>query len=148
MARPNVTDIYAQLKADEGTGPMRNGQHMPYVDTTGNTTIGYGRNLSSRGISETEAGSLLLVDIASARSELPIWAQNQLGTSSPRFGVLINLVFNLGPTGLAKFTDFLGFVRAGKYKEAADALRDSLAYKQNTARYERLAVQMETNLWQ
>jgi GH24 family phage-related lysozyme (muramidase) len=41
------------LKSQEGF------RQFPYKDTTGNTTIGYGRNLEVRGIFQEEAGMML-----------------------------------------------------------------------------------------
>jgi len=47
------------LKRHEGR-VVRDGRHIPYTDSTGHTTIGYGRNLSSVGISQTEMRRIIL----------------------------------------------------------------------------------------
>ena len=63
--------------------------------------------------------------------------------SENRQRVLCNMAFNLGIAGLLKFNNTLKMIQDGKYKEAADAMRKSLWYRQVGARAERLAVLME-----
>lgn len=145
MSRPNVIDIYSQLKLDEGTGPMRSGQHMPYVDTTGNITIGYGRNLSVAGISGVEAEALLATDVRWMKLHLPVWSSR---LDPARQGVLINIAFNVGGAELYAFVKFLALMQASKFQEASVELLDSVAAKQAPERYARLARQVETGEWQ
>ena len=50
-----IDELVKRLKLDEGTGPVKKGRLMPYNDSEGYLTIGYGRNIHSRGISDEEA---------------------------------------------------------------------------------------------
>jgi len=48
------------IRVDEGTGPIKNGRMMPYEDSEGVLTIGYGIAIGVTGLSFEEAEMLLL----------------------------------------------------------------------------------------
>lgn len=75
----------------------------PYRDTTGHLTIGYGRNLSIRGISLPEAEYLLTNDIKlfTDRLERLSW---YLCLDAVRQAVMVDIAFNVGFSGLLAFT--------------------------------------------
>jgi len=114
----------------------------------GNLTIGVGRNLDSNGISGKECNFLLSEDIAEKTQEVSTklpWA----GTlDDARFGVLINMAFNMGVDGLLEFKGMLGAMRAGQWDSAASHLLDSLYATQVGDRAKRLAKQLQTGVWQ
>lgn len=94
---------------------------MPYRDTTGHLTIGYGRCLACEGISLDEASLMLDNDISKFVRALgeyswyrnaPVDVQN----------VLVDMAFNLGVVGLLKFTTFLEYIRKGNFADAATDL--------------------------
>jgi lysozyme len=130
-----------QLHRDEGL------RLMPYTDTVGKLTIGVGRNLTDRGISDDEAQYLLDNDIAicigELRSAYP-WFDR---LDEARQGVLVNMCFNLGMPKLAKFGTTLGLVRTGKYPQAAVAMLQSKWAQQVGNRAVRLAEQMRDGVW-
>lgn len=108
-----------QLKKHEGTGPVKNGRFMPYRDSVGKMTIGWGRNLDDRGISEWEAEFLLQNDIDQHLQEL-ITALPWVATLDPvRRDVLADMAFNLGVPKLLKFENTLDSIKRGKYELAA-----------------------------
>jgi lysozyme len=135
-------DIYSQLIRDEG---LRN---FPYRDTTGNLTIGVGRNLSTAGISNDEATMMLQNDVIRVTTELTQAFPWFPDLDSVRQGVLINMAFNMGPGGLSGFHDFLTCVEAEDWQGASTAMLDSLWARQVGARAERLAAQITTGVWQ
>lgn len=120
--------IVPMLMRHEGTGPVKDGRLMPYQDTAGKWTIGYGRNITDRGLSEEEAQYLLENDLGLVRKELdqalPWWRE----TPDTVQVVLMNLGYNLGvltPPETAKlltFTRTLDLLKSGRYAEAADNL--------------------------
>ena len=59
-----------QLRVDEGTGPRKSGRFLLYKCPAGRWTLGYGRNVEDRGISETTADQMLDEDILHAYLEL------------------------------------------------------------------------------
>lgn len=105
-------------------------RRFPYRDTKGVETIGYGRNLRSRGLSESEASTLLQNDIDDAEialsASLP-WF-NDLNTQ--RQAVLLDMAVNLGVVGLLKFTTFLNLCAEGRFDEASiDGLATAWAHE-------------------
>lgn len=101
----------------------------PYDDKTGKTvrsgdelqgkiTIGVGRNLTDRGISQSEMNTLLNADIREAeRAAATYDFYADLG--EPRQAVVVSMIFNLGVSGWAKFRRTHKLIRAGKYEQAA-----------------------------
>ena len=93
--------LLEQLERHEGL------RLKPYRDTVGKLTIGYGRNLDDRGISEDEAGFMLDNDIDLVVAELermPLF----LSLNPVRQVVLANMAFNMGMPTLLTFRRMLG----------------------------------------
>ena len=112
------------LKKNEGL------RLKPYTCPSGYLTIGYGRNLESKGITQLESELMLLNDIQDVSQQLddilPWW--RSINESSQR--VLIDMCFNLGMRGLLKFEKMLGLLKAHHYSAAASELINSKYAKQ------------------
>ena len=136
-----VATIFDQLKRDEGLGLK------PYRDSVGKLTIGIGRNLDDVGISEAEANYLLGNDVAKVtsaiRQQLP-WADD---LDDARFGVLQNMAFNLGVSGLLQFHNMLSALQSQDWHGAAQEMMNSVWARQVGARATRLEQQMITGQW-
>lgn len=131
--------IFDQLERDEGN------RLKPYTDTIGKLTIGVGRNLTDKGITESEAQQMLADDVAEVQASL---AANGFPLSDdPRYWVLVNMAFNMGVHGLLQFHNTLSLYRTGDFAGCAVAMLDSQWAKQVGDRAERLAKQMETGEW-
>ena len=95
----------------------------------GNPTIGVGRNLAGRGLTQAEAEYLLSNDLAACEGELggPLpW----ITTLTPgRQTVIYSLYFNVGLGNPARFQakwpNFLAQMQAGQFAQAADNLETS-----------------------
>ena len=124
--------MLAELTRDEG---IRN---YPYVDTTGNITIGVGRNLSADGLSNPEVAMLLADDlaltVAALDAKLPWWTS----LDDVRQRVLVNMCFNLGIGKLLSFVHFLAAVKAANWPLAVVQMQNSLWAKQVGVRAVRL----------
>jgi lysozyme len=134
-------DIIEQLRRDEG---MR---RTVYTDSVGVLTVGVGHNLRDAPLSDEAIDQMLRDDLAvveRACRELPVWS----ALSSPRRGVLLNMAFNLGVTGLSHFTVMLAKLTQGDYVAASAAMLDSVWASQVGRRATRLAEQMRTDVWQ
>ena len=71
LVQSNDPALIAQIKRHEGTGKrLPNGNFLPYEDTVGVLTVGYGHNLET-GIPEPIAELLLAYDIEAHARELP-----------------------------------------------------------------------------
>lgn len=117
---PQDDKLTASIKLHEGK------RLRPYNDGYGNLTIGWGRNLSSEGISDDEANYLLSNDIANATKAAQSFAcWSNVSGDDTRRDAFIELVFNLGAGKLVTFTDAIGCLLANDFDGAANALLDS-----------------------
>jgi len=159
----NREQLRADLRKDEGTGPLKGGRLMPYWDCCGKglravcsktngahegkLTIGYGRNLEDRGISFREADALLDNDIDTADANLiTCWPWVQ-ALDVARHATLTQMCFNLGTAKLAGFTNTLAAIRRGDYETGAAGMLASKWAKQVGQRASRLAAIMRTGIW-
>jgi lysozyme len=139
--------MIAELKADEGcrlqvyddfnSTPLTKG-----MTCVGHPSIGIGRCLDMRGITETEALTLLNNDIdafvESLTRNLPLY----FGLDEVRQRVLINMGFQMGTAGLLGFHDMLEHMEAWEYDLAADSMADSQWARSEPARSGRLIAMM------
>ena len=137
MTPEERTRLGEDLRRDEGV------RTFPYTDTVGKLTIGVGRNLTDRGLTNGEIDYLLRNDIDAVIDDLdrrlPWWR-----TMSPnRRRVLANMCFNMGLGVLLTFKHTLANMERGNYTQAAAGMRASKWASQVGARAERLAVLME-----
>lgn len=140
-------ELRRTLTRDEGTGPMKQGRHLPYTDSVGKLTIGFGRNLTDRGVTMNEADAMLEHDIDDAIKDL-IVKYPWFDTLDPvRQGVLVNMAFNLGITRLSEFKQTLARVQLHDYDGAAIRMLESRWAEQVGDRALRLAEQMRRGVW-
>lgn len=114
-----------------------------YKCPAGYQTIGVGRNLESKGISEKEAMVLLDNDIAEftfALEETYDWFE---GLGENRQAVIINMAFNLGMSGLGKFKNMISAIENSDWEEAASQMMDSKWATQVGRRAEELSEAMK-----
>ena len=148
-------DVYEQIQRDEGGSRLR-----PYFDccgrfwsececqVKGKLSIGVGRNLDDRGITATEGHLLYTHDVASAKADvntrLP-WAVSALDDA--RYGVLVNMCFNMGIGRLMSFQRMLAAMRGQDWQKAAAELMDSQYAQQVGDRARRLSEQIRSGRW-
>lgn len=120
------------LKTDEGL------RLKVYRCTANKNSIGYGRNLDDKGITQAEAELLLDNDIAECIQDLAtFYWWNDL--TDIRQAALINLRFNLGPARFRGFKKMIKALEMRDYTEAAYQILDSNYAKQVGMRAERVA---------
>jgi lysozyme len=140
----NETLLRAHIKwAEAAAGP----ELFPYRDTVGKLTIGYGRNLDDRGITEEEAELLLTTDIDAAVADaktLPYW--NGLGPV--RQLVVADMIFNLGLPKYLKFKRLNAALSLPDYTLAAHEMKDSKWYRQVERRATVLVRAMLYGVWE
>ena len=98
---------------------------MPYVDTVGKTTIGWGRNLTDVGISYDEALYLFNNDVVHAENECYTHFSWFYALDEVRREVITMLCFNLGINGLLGFKLMLKAIERGDWTGAAWELSNS-----------------------
>lgn len=117
----------------------------PYRDTKGVLTIGVGRNLEAKGISQDEALFMLRNDIREAVGQLEQY--DWYSKLDPiRQKVIVDMCFNLGLDGLLRFRKMIAAVEAGDFRAAADQMVNSAWYQQVGARSRRLERMMRTGI--
>ena len=108
-----------------------------YICPAGKLTIGVGRNLDDKGITEAEAMFLLKNDIDKVIKDLSKYKWfNDL--YPVRQKVIVDMAFNLGIAGLLKFKKMIAAFEEKDYEKAADEMVDSRWYKQVGERGKRL----------
>ena len=100
----NLLKLADQLILHEGM------ECFPYVDTVGKTTIGVGRNLTDRGLSQAECRYLLANDIDISINELKRNFNWFAKLDDTRQAVLVDLHFNLGINRLKTFKKTLRLI--------------------------------------
>ena len=125
MTEALMNRIKAQLVRHEGL------RLKPYRCTAGKLTIGIGRNLDDRGISQKEAYAMLGRDIQDCEQ----WLIDEIpdvycGLDEIRQSVLLNMCFNLGIKGLLEFKNTLSLIGAGDWERAANNMLASRWAKQ------------------
>jgi len=110
----------------------------PYEDSEGILTVGYGRNLEAVPFSQDEVDLMFTNDFRRARQGAESFtAYTQLNET--RRGVLIEMVFQMGVSGVSKFKRFLDAAYNRDWARAADEMLDSKWAKQTPERAKELA---------
>lgn len=133
--------LAARVRRNEGLS------YLPYRCSAGALTIGYGHNLEARGIPKEVADLLLKQDLEIAEKQVKnafIWWPK---LDDARMGVLVEMCFNLGISGLVGFKKMLSAVEAGDYQTAAQEMLSSKWARQVKGRAVELAKIMQTGLW-
>ena len=110
----------------------------PYEDSLGVMTVGIGRNLRDVPFSMDEVELMFENDVRRARrgaEGLDFYAH----LSEPRRGVIIEMVFQLGATGVSKFRMFRAACMRHDWETAAIEMMDSKWAHQTPERAKELA---------
>ena len=128
-----------QLKRDEGCVKNDKDMHIPYEDSEGILTIGYGINLQE-GLYEHEAEYLLKSRIRIAEKEIQEnFPQMVSRMTPPRYNAFLNMAFNLGLSRLMGFKKMLAALIVGDWDAASKEALDSKWAKQVKGRADRIA---------
>ncbi len=119
-----MSNLFSMLKRHEGL------KLKPYKDTKGLLTIGIGRCLETKGITELEAEMLCNNDIAQCMVDLRNFLTWFDKLDSVRQDVLMDMCFNMGISGLLKFHNTLTLIEQGKYVDASKEMLNSEWAKQ------------------
>lgn len=138
-------DTYEQLKRDEGE------VLHAYQDSLGYWTIGIGILIDKRkggGLRPEESEFIFRNRLKLLDSELSDRLPWISKLDPARSGVLVNMGFQMGVSGLLAFKNTLAMIQAGKYQDAAKAMLQSKWATQTPARAQRLSNQMWSGVWQ
>jgi len=130
--------LFTQLRLHEGV------EHKPYKCTAGYLTIGVGRNIEERGLSDDEIDYILSNDVNIATDELVENFDWYADLDPIRQRVVIDMVFNLGMPRFKQFKNMITAIEAEDYVQASNEMMDSRWAEQVGLRASRLAEMMET----
>lgn len=105
-------------------------KRYPYKCTAGKLTIGVGRNLDDRGLSDEEIQYLLDNDIDSVEREIYRAVPSFDSLTENRQRALLNLAFNIGIPRMLTFKRMLAAIRDNDFEAAGKELIDSRYEKQ------------------
>ena len=131
-------EIEQMLMQDEGF------RSNPYLDN-GNTSIGFGRNLTTNGISRGEALYLMQNDLDNIELGLKLRFPVTQDLDRVRYYVVVTMAYTMGLDNLAEFNDMWTALEQRQYDRAALAMYMSKwcnQVKQN--RCSKLATMMDT----
>jgi lysozyme len=133
-------NLIDQLTLHEGS------KNFVYKDTTGNWTIGVGRNISrgGMGLSDEEIVYLLKNDLKRIDKELDKAFPFYSKLDPVRQDALMNLCFNVGINRLKKFQFAIRALELGDYAESAAEFLDSIWADQVGQRAKDVAHMIET----
>ena len=114
-----------------------------YRCPAGKLTVGVGRNLEDKGITEEEALFLLRNDISECEDDLRSIFTEYDTLDEYRKRVLIDMRFNLGPSRFRQFKKMIAAVKEKDFSRAADEMKDSNWYRQVGKRAETLLEMMK-----
>jgi lysozyme len=135
---PQREILKAHLREAEGF------RSLPYRDTVGVLTIGYGRNLDHVGITRAEAEVLLENDVDTAILACVKAFPWFVELDPVRARVVANMMFNMGPKTLSGFKRTLDAIARKDYENAAIYMLQSKWASQVGNRAVRLAKDMKT----
>ena len=114
-----------------------------YLDTEGIETIGVGRNLKDRGLSDDEIDFMLDNDIIICENELTQSFDWYTDLDDIRKRVLIDMTFNLGMPRLKKFSKMISAIEEKEWTLASKEMLNSKWANQVGNRANRLSEMME-----
>ena len=135
----NYTEIENIIKRHEGF------RSKPYRCTADKLTIGYGTNLDN-GITEKEAATLLHLRVTEIEDYLDSVYPWYSKLCEEHQGVLINMTYNLGLDGLAKFKNMLLAWEKNDFIQVAIEMKNSKWARQVGSRANELIKIVQTNI--
>lgn len=132
-----MSELMASIRRHEGW------RDKAYQDSEGIWTIGYGTNLQELCIDKELGDTWLKKGVEEAQRAATRFPEYEL-LSDVRKDVLVEMVYNMGPSRTASFKKMLLAIRDGDWKEAAVQMLDSKWASQVGQRARTLAKQMET----
>lgn len=129
-----ITEACSRLQSEEGF------RSLPYKDTRGNLTVGYGWNISA-GLTKYTAAALLTAQVMELDATLAgfPWYVN---ANDVRKSVFLDIAFNDGVHGLLGFPHMLSAAATGDWEIAAAQCQ--VTNPELKGRYDRLAELLRT----
>ena len=108
-------------------------RHLAYEDHLGNVTVGVGRNLDGKGLSDNEIDILLMNDLIECFDDLSNFKWFADATEEQQ-AALIDWRFQLGGAGIRRFKNTMKYLDLGDYKQASIEMLNSVWANQTPSR--------------
>jgi lysozyme len=141
LMKYDMASLEDQLITHEGL------ELKPYQCTADKLTIGVGRNIEDRGITEDEARYLLKNDIKIVEDELLSKKPMVAELDAVRQRVLVDMGFNLGIPTLLKFQNMWLAIEQEDFIQASIEMMDSRWARQVGQRAHKLSEAMRIGEW-
>ena len=140
-----ITDaLKARVQAHEGL------RTSVYLDTLGKKTVGIGHLVQDHELERFAEGveipmeeimEIFEMDLNRAAAGADMLIEDNVGHDLPQHvgEVILEMVFQLGTTGVSKFKKFWKALRVKDWKKASDEMKDSRSHSQTPKRCESLA---------
>jgi lysozyme len=115
---------------------------LPGTKVVGHPTIGIGRALDRKGLTQDEVQHLLANDLVEVQAQVAMALPWSTALTNNRRMVLEAMAFQMGITGLLGFKNTLAMIQRGDYEAAAAGMLNSLWARQTPARAARMAEMM------
>jgi lysozyme len=137
-----ITDVASLIKDHEGY------RDQVYLDTLGYPTIGYGLLLDKDGGGYKSVEEWLEKKFQDhLQGALVAYDAFGFKLDEVRKAAVVDLIYNLGPSGFSNFKLFIRALRQGNWVEAESQLRRSLWFKQVGRRGPRICGLIRTGSW-
>lgn len=136
-----MSDLLRQLLIEE-----EGWRNKVYADSLGVLSIGVGRNLIDKGLSDQEVSLLLANDMQEVESQAAFLAGWQ-SLNPVQKAALCSMVFQLGIAGIKGFKQMLAALAVGDSQGASVHALDSLWAKQTPERAKRQMQMLATGEW-
>jgi lysozyme len=141
--------LLRMLKRHEGTGPLDDeGNFMPYTDSEGYLTVGYGICLDCTGLRPHEADFLLYSRVDETQRQLRLAIPWFSRLSPVRQAALTDMAYNLGITKFLGFKKTIDHLKHDDWAGAAREMLDSRWAEQVGERAVELSEMIRTGSWQ
>lgn len=120
---------------------------VPGSVVKGHPTIAYGRALDVNGVSREEADEMFEADYLLAEIRCQKLLPGFKALSEPRRFVMLSMMYQMGPLGLAGFRKMLQAVEYGDWAQAAIEMLSSQWYLQTPERASELAQIMKHGVY-
>ena len=128
--------LFQQLRLHEGV------EKFPYECTAGYVTIGVGRNIEQRGLSDDEIDFILDNDVEIVINEISRNFDWFFDLTEIRQRVIADMIFNMGLSRFKQFKKMIAALEDSLWAEAADQMLDSKWADQTGDRAYRLSSMM------
>ena len=136
----NLAAMHDELVRDEGR------RHLPYHDTAARLSIGIGRNLTDKGITDAEIDFMFEHDLSDAADDLDRNIAWWRSLDAVRQRVMLNMTYNMGWPSFSMFARFFSAMRQSRWDDAAIEMISSRWATQVGDRAKRLEQMVRTGV--